>query len=1173
MKQLLILAACLLPVLGRSQSHNFVRTTKYKVPTQISIPSPLPNQAIQNITYNDGLGRPIQQTVAAQSASGKSIITPIEYDESGRRSKEYLSYPSQSSGLNFEPNALTDIVNYSEYQGRIPYSQKLFEKSPIGRVLKQAAPGIEWSMDTGKEIKKDYGANTTSDGVKLYRATSILNIATGAYDVSFTSSTYPEGQLWKDIIKDENWTSGFNNSSETYKDKHGKLILKRRYENGEKYDTYYVYDQYDNLSYVFPPMASNPSTQLNDFCYQYKYDHRNRLIEKKLPGRQWEYMVYDKLDRLIATGPALSPFDGNTSGWLITKYDIQGRIAYTGWYSNTGTRKSIQDQANAFTNLWEQRRSAVLLDNISIAYTNTAFPTSNMKLLTVNYYDDYSFPNAPSSFPAIEGQTVYYNATIKPKGILTGKWVRLLEGTSSTQGELTYTLYDYKSRPIGIRTLNYLGGYTYVDNKLDFLGNTMYTITRHKRKPSSQEVKITERFTYTDQNRLLKHTHQIGNAQEELLNYNIYDELGRLVTKKVGGNNASGNTFLQKVDFSYNFRGWLTGINSIDHFDTDDGGTDLFAMTLGYNDVSKSPDPVKTTPLFNGNISYSTWVSKSDSRKRSYIYQYDALNRLRNATYYKDGRNSRSYDESIAYDKNGNITHLDRYGDLDYDSFAIQIDELDYTYKGNLLRSVSDKTRHPVGFTDGTEMADEYKYDGNGNMISDENKGIKSITYNHMNLPIEIVFGTEKINYLYDAAGKKIRKTVSTATAVIETEYLSGFQYISGNLDFFPTAEGYVKWLDDQFYGYVYNFKDQLGNIRMSYAMDPKEGRLIILAENHYYPYGLKHEKYNSDRYDYVKNAQGEEYPVGILPVEPTKRSSYQYKFNDQEWQDELGLNMYDMDLRDYDPAIAKWTGIDPVIHYNQSPYNAFDGNPVFWSDPSGAKAQPIYGGWAFTGKDIPGIMAAILSFLDTGSGTYIVEDASPYASGPKGEYISADAAALDFAMQYNAVSIINRVELGSAIYSSGNGKSKYFSYTTPTGTVGKGNSYAVQFGINDIPSGGMLEGFVHTHANYTSGSNKFDSGDHWPAKRSGGIQFGNNFLRVPVYLVTPSGELRVSDAWNPNGPKQRPDYINIGNNLIPSDPKSPGRLNPNVNLNFTPIVPPTIIGTDGYPIVIDYTY
>jgi hypothetical protein len=43
------------------------------------------------------------------------------------------------------------------------------------------------------------------------------------------------------------------------------------------------------------------------------------------------------------------------------------------------------------------------------------------------------------------------------------------------------------------------------------------------------------------------------------------------------------------------------------------------------------------------------------------------------------------------------------------------------------------------------------------------------------------------------------------------------------------------------------------------------------------------------------------------------------------------------MDMRDYDPAIGRWTGIDPVTHFPQSPYNAFDGNPVTFADPSGA--------------------------------------------------------------------------------------------------------------------------------------------------------------------------------------------------------------------------------------------
>ena len=57
------------------------------------------------------------------------------------------------------------------------------------------------------------------------------------------------------------------------------------------------------------------------------------------------------------------------------------------------------------------------------------------------------------------------------------------------------------------------------------------------------------------------------------------------------------------------------------------------------------------------------------------------------------------------------------------------------------------------------------------------------------------------------------------------------------------------------------------------------------------------------------------------------------------------------MDMRDYDPAIARWTGIDPVVHFSQSTYNAFDGNPVFWADPSGADA---YGNHSYSLSNNP---------------------------------------------------------------------------------------------------------------------------------------------------------------------------------------------------------------------------
>ena len=52
-------------------------------------------------------------------------------------------------------------------------------------------------------------------------------------------------------------------------------------------------------------------------------------------------------------------------------------------------------------------------------------------------------------------------------------------------------------------------------------------------------------------------------------------------------------------------------------------------------------------------------------------------------------------------------------------------------------------------------------------------------------------------------------------------------------------------------YDYVYQYKDHLGNIRLSYSDSDGDGAITasteIIEENNYYPFGLKHKGYNSD--------------------------------------------------------------------------------------------------------------------------------------------------------------------------------------------------------------------------------------------------------------------------------------------------------------------------------------
>jgi hypothetical protein len=79
-------------------------------------------------------------------------------------------------------------------------------------------------------------------------------------------------------------------------------------------------------------------------------------------------------------------------------------------------------------------------------------------------------------------------------------------------------------------------------------------------------------------------------------------------------------------------------------------------------------------------------------------------------------------------------------------------------------------------------------------------------------------------------------------TAIVTTtDYLSGFQYQKVNaaavgLQFVPTAEGYYDFLKN---GYVFNYTDHLGNVRLSYEKDATTGLLKILEESNYYPLQL----------------------------------------------------------------------------------------------------------------------------------------------------------------------------------------------------------------------------------------------------------------------------------------------------------------------------------------------
>lgn len=981
-------------IINFTNNENYVHTISPQIP--INNVNDLNNsQKIENVQYYDGLGRPKQSVAIRAGGGNEDIVTHVAYDDFGRQTHDYLPYATSTNSGLYRDDALIATENFyntSKYENTLnPYSEKHLEASPLGRVLEQAAPGADWALDknndTDHTIKFEYGTNT-ADEVLLYGVDLTNNFEPTLTDAVSTTETlyYNPGELYKTITKDENWTSGKTHTTEEFKNKQGQIVLKRTYAdiaaNGITtqeiaHDTYYVYDDYGNLTYVIPPkvdtadgISTGTDSELSELCYQYIYDERNRLIEKKTPGKGGEYIIYNKLDKPIITQDSNLKNDGES---LFTKYDAFGRIVYSGLYHYSTPSQSVADNT---TNQYENKSSSPInFYGVDVYYTSNAYPSYSpgCDIYTINYYDNYI------DLPAGLSNTVttFYGLTssTKTKGLPTVSKVRVLD---TNDWITTVTYYDEKSRPIYVYSKNeYLETTDIVESKFDFVGKVLKTRSRHTKGQESAIV-IQDVFTYDHANRLIDQHQCIGDdtldvncgeesvsthedepildipitttehiiannsitlkngfvfkatASEtftaslfegsetgELITENEYDDLGQLISKKVGN---SKETPLQTVDYDYNIRGWLTGINDTDtnNHVLDMSGNDLFGFKINYNQTTTG------TALYNGNISQTLWSSLSENSTSNpvsniYTYSYDALNRIKQAA-----DNTTNYSVSnIDYDKNGNILTLDRKGQLANSNNFGYTDQLSYSYDvGNQLKAVTDATSNDAGFKDGDSNSEEYKYDVNGNMTKDDNKGITLIKYNHLNLPTEIQIGnsTDKIEYIYDATGAKLQKTViASGKANVVTQYAGNHIYVNNVLEFFNQPEGYVSPETNSgaiAYKYVYQYKDHLGNVRLSY----KNGTngLEIVEENNYYPFGLKHKGYNS--------------------TVTSTNLALKKRFGGKEQQDELGLDWYDVSARNYDPALGRWMNLDPLAELmtRHSPYNyAFD-NPVFFIDPDG---------------------------------------------------------------------------------------------------------------------------------------------------------------------------------------------------------------------------------------------
>ena len=428
--------------------------------------------------------------------------------------------------------------------------------------------------------------------------------------------------------------------------------------------------------------------------------------------------------------------------------------------------------------------------------------------------------------------------------------------------------------------------------------------------------------------------------------HNEYDALGRLARSRQGSSSRLQRTY------AYNVRSQLTS-----------SASPLFTEKIYY----ESPRGNGVTPCFNGDISSVSWSEKTAISKtsdmRHYDYSYDALDRLTGSRYSDYENRTGFYDTGYIYDKQGNILGFTRTNVDPTDKTKTKlVDDASFRYDGNQLMAYSDIGMEtssqditlPDNYDD-IDGNDQFSYDACGNMTANTNKGIVKMTYNLLNQPASIYFrnGTV-IRYDYSADGERLRArygTVKYNVAIPEAGIMAAdFQpsdttgYSMTSSDIYDGRYTYRSYYKRSRYAKYKTYKTSLSRIRIDGGIvtDFSAGNPSLLFELADHQGNIR----------YVADANGametlyQYYPFGgyFEGVEGGMKCSHPYLYGGKEMEKSNGLDEYDFEARNYDPALCRFNTMDPLSekYYSISPYAYCADNPIRYVDPSGKVIYPI---------------------------------------------------------------------------------------------------------------------------------------------------------------------------------------------------------------------------------------
>ena len=884
------LLLALLPVIeSRGQDENYV--------LEETMLDPQGSSRISTWQVYDGLGRPSLTATNGLGDGSKYVYTYQNYDANGRPWKQWLPVVG---GTERQTAGEADITGMSQIlyrQGDYALSASIYDA--LGRQTFRTIPGASWK---GKGTATEYVTNGDDD-VRWYLAPlDKVSLVKNGY--------YPAGSL-----QGVRTTDSDGRTTTVFTDGLGRKVLVRR----SGYDTYFVYNDLDQLRYVLSPQYQK-SGQKGQQGYEYRYDSRGNVVKKILPHCGYIRYWYDRENRPYLMQDSLLREKGCRR---FTLYDALGRRAIEGLCSSCSISRDMDACVTLSTG------SQGIGGTFYIA-TRTGVDITGVQIEKAYYYDNYAFlrTSLGGRFPE---NAFRADSTC---GQTTGTI------TQASDGQYLYSVYSYdnKGRIKEILTRS-------LDGMLESEARS-YTLT-------GNEAAGTYRLTGKDGVILTAGiSNQYGKANDKLsatvLSLSVcggasatvqtagyhYDDLGRLTrVDRIGMAGAAA--------YGYDLHGWPTHISG-----------KAFREELMYADACGVSG---MTPRYNGSIGAIRWKDAGYAKYRGYTFTYDALDRLTHAAYGEDYDltvNTNRYDEEVReYDLNGNIVRLKRRGKKNNNVYGT-IDDLKMSLEGNQTVGVHE---YADGLTYSGAMdfpkspdKDSYfrrRYNGNGALTEDEARGISLIEYDAWGNPRRIQFDNGNVTeYVFTATGTKLRTVHYTAVPNISvpagtTHRLSTSEILSkdstdyhGNLivengkpDKYLFAGGFASLRNSADgkpeIAFHYYDQDHLGNNRA--VVSARTGAVEQITN--YYPFGMPYTDQTAVNPDFQK-----------------------YKYNGKELDKMHGLNTYDYGARQYYSIVPAWDRIDPMCekYYDISPYAYCGNNPVSFLDFNGCDSI-----WAENGK------------------------------------------------------------------------------------------------------------------------------------------------------------------------------------------------------------------------------